>query len=281
MKSRLSSRFVAGVLAALFAVAALPGCQEVESLLGTSRPSARLAGVRLEEVSLQSATLLFDIEVENPYAVPLPLANLDYSLASKGQQFLGGESALQGTIPAGGRKTVSLPARLTFSNLLAVLKDVRPGAVVPCSAELGLSVDAPALGMLRLPLRKEGELPVPAAPKIESVDVSWGRLSLDEASGVVKLGLTNRNQFPVDLSRLAYSLFLGDTEIATSALSQPTSFAADGGRGMLEIPVTLVPKNLGAAAWRLLSGGGGGYELKGTMDVGTPFGPMSLPLGKD
>ena len=281
MARPFGSRGVTGTLGVLCALAALPGCAEMQDLLGASRPSAHVAGVRLEDISLRSATVVFDIEVQNPYGVPLPLANLDYSLASKGHEFLGGESALQGSIPARGRKTVSLPATLTFRSLLAVLRDVRAGAVVPYSAELGLSVDAPGLGVLRLPLRKQGRLPVPTAPKIESLTISWEQLSLDEASGVVRLELANSNEFPVDLSRLTYSLLLGGTEIATSALSRPLSFAADGGKGTLEIPITLIPRNLGTAAWRLLSGGGGGYEVKGTMDVATPFGPMSLPLGND
>jgi hypothetical protein len=45
--------------------------------------------------------------------------------------------------------------------MLKALKGVRPGSKIPYGAELGLSVDTPALGLIRLPLKKEGELVLP------------------------------------------------------------------------------------------------------------------------
>ena len=279
MKHRLTKYGdIASVVAAAFLLAALVGCEALDVLTKAPKPSAHVAGARLQDINVTSATMVFDVDVKNPYSVPLPLVNLDYRLASRGAQFLDGEAGLQGSVPAGGTKRLSLPARLTYKNLLTALKDVRPGSVVPYDAEFGLSVDTPA-GALRVPMAKSGNLPVPTAPDIRSLDVSWDKLALDQAVGVFKIELANRNQFPVDLSKIAYSLFAGDTEIAKSSIERPVSFAADGGVGAVEIPVTLIPKNLGIAAWRMLRGGGG-YKLKGAAEVSTPFGPMSLPVGK-
>lgn len=41
------------------------------------------------------------------------------------------------------------------------------GSKIPYSAELGLSVDTPALGLIRLPLKKEGELVLPTVSGTE------------------------------------------------------------------------------------------------------------------
>ena len=258
----------------------LTGCGALGNVLNLDRPSARIAGVKLQDISLTAATMLFDVEIKNPYSVPLPLVNVDYGLASREQPFLTGKADLQGTVPAKDTKTVSLPARVTYLELLKALKDVRPGSVVPYKADLGLSVDAPAVGPLRLPLKKEGKLPVPAAPDVKITEINWDKLTLDNAGGRVKLHLANRNDFPLELSRLAYALTLGDVEVAKSALAKPVTFEAGGGAGDLEIPISLSPKSLGLGFFRMLTGGGSGYKLLGTLDVATPFGPMSLPIDK-
>lgn len=271
-----------GVLAALAMVACVgpAGCAQLRDAFNLQTPSAHIAGVKLQDVGLQAATLLFDVEITNPLAAPLPLANLDYSLASAGQAFLSGTAALQGTVPAAGRKTVSIPAKVTYLELLKALKDVRPGAVVPYLAELGLSVDVPAAGPLRLPLKKEGQLPVPTAPEVEVRSVDWSNVSLDQAAGRVVLGIVNRNQFPVDLSTLRYALSLGGVEVGQASLAKAVSFGATDGAGTVEIPIAFSPKQAGLAVLGMLMGKGSGYNLKGTMDVTTPFGPMALPIEK-
>ena len=257
----------------------LGGCAALDAL-NLQKPTARVVGVRLEDIDIQALTLAFDIELENPYSVPLPLTNLDYALASKGEPFLSGEAPLQGTVPARGAKTLSLPTKVTFKRLLSVLTGVKPGAVVPYNAELGLSVDAPAIGPLRLPLKKEGKLPVPAPPEVSVQQVKWDKLSLDSAGGTVRLDVVNRNAFPVEMAKLAYGLTLGDVEVANASVAKPLAFAANGGAGAIEIPISLSPRKLGLAAFRMLTGKGASYKLAGDMNVATPFGPMKLPVRK-
>jgi len=265
----------------LTAAACLPlgGCAALEGLLG-KRPTARIAGVGLKDIGLEAATLLFDVEVENPYAVPLPLVNLDYALAGKAEKFLTGQAKLQGSVPAASSKVVSLPARVGYAEVLRALKDVRAGAIVPYAAELGLSVDVPTAGPLRLQLKTEGQLPVPATPEIKITEITWDKLTLDHAGGLVKLHVVNRNQFPVEMSELAYKLTLSDVEVAESTVAAPASFQADGGSGTVASPLSVSPKKLGTAVFRMLGGSGSAYRLAGAAEFGTPFGPMSLPVSK-
>jgi len=125
------------------------------------KPSASITGVKLQNVKLTDATMLFDVKVDNPYTVPLPMSNVDYALSSQGQQFLAGKADVQGTVPAAGSKTLGVPVRISFLELINVVKGARPGATIPYRAEMGLSVDAPVLGRLRVPMSKEGELSIP------------------------------------------------------------------------------------------------------------------------
>ena len=265
------------LLAAGVALTGMAGCSALDAF---QKPSARITGVKLKDIDISALTLMFDLELKNPYSVPLPLVNLDYGLASKGKSFLTGKAPLQGTVPALGTKTVSLPAKIAFKDLLAVLTDVKLGSVVPYRADLGLSVKPPVGGPLRLPLHKEGELPVPAPPDVKVQEIKWHDLTLDSAGGTVKLHVTNRNQFAMELAQLAYGLTLGKTEVARASIAKPLSLAPAGGAGVVEIPITLSPKKLGLAVFGLLTGGGSGYKLTGDMNVKTPFGPMKLPVEK-
>jgi len=120
--------------------------------------------MKVQGISLTEATMLFDVKVDNPYMLPLPLSNLDYALASRGQQFLTGNADVQGTIPAQASKTLPIPIKINYLNLIGAVKGARPGKVIPYTASLGLSVKAPLMGPLRVPMSKKGELSIPSAP---------------------------------------------------------------------------------------------------------------------
>ncbi len=164
-----TKRFIvwATVLVSVFFI----GCETMQQALSLNKPTARMTGLKFENVKLDSATLLFDIEVDNPYPVALPLMNLDYGLSSGAEPFLTGSAELQTTVPAKSKKTVSLPANINYLDMLTALKGIRPGSKIPYKADLGLSVDTPALGLIKLPLKKEGEvvLPMPSGADIKGL----------------------------------------------------------------------------------------------------------------
>lgn len=149
--------------------ACVAGCETIQESLNLRKPTARLTGLKIEDVKLDSATLLFDVEIDNHYPVALPLSNFDYSLSSGAEKFLSGSAKSQAAVPAKSSTTVSLPATINYIEMLKALKGVRPGSKIPYGAELGLSVDTPALGVIRLPLRKEGEL---VLPSISGADIN-------------------------------------------------------------------------------------------------------------
>ena len=76
-------RYVATVLFLLTGV----GCASFP------KPTAHVVGVRLSDLKLDSASVVFDVAIDNPYATQLPLANFDYTLASGGTPFLNRQRA--------------------------------------------------------------------------------------------------------------------------------------------------------------------------------------------
>lgn len=271
---------IIGVLAALV-LPFLAGCKALTDLAaGATKPGVTVKGVRFGDVSMDGLTLFFDTEVSNPYAVDLPLTNLDYSLASQGAKFLTGSAPVQGTVPANGSKVVALPAKVAFGPMLSMLKGVKPGAVVPYAATMKLSVDGPAgVGKLALPLSKSGELPVPAVPDVSLSDLKINDLSISNAKATLSLNIKNTNQFAVSLARMGLGLELAGSQVSSAAVTNALSLKP-GDSGTIEVPVNLSLANLGLSALNALRGKDTGYRLKGDMALETPFGPMTLPLDR-
>lgn len=265
-------------LLCLCAGAANIGCQAVQDLMAQApKPTADIRSVELSNISLQQATLDFDVSISNPYSVALPLTDFDYRLSSDGSSLVDGEVHVNESIPAEGESTVTIPATVRFADVMSILGNVRPGSTLPYAAALTLKVDAPGVGELALPLEHDGSLPIPAPPVIDLDGITWESLSFDEATAVLRLRIGNLNDFPIDLTAIDYALSLAGSSIATTSVREAVSIA-EGGEGVVEIPLTILPKDLGLAALRMLQGDGAAYELAGSIDVDTPFGSMSLPF---
>ena len=172
MYERRANRFLITVTAAML-LAGLTGCGMM------NKPSAEITGVKIQNAGVTEATMLFDVKVGNPYSVPLPLSNLDYALSSSGQQFLTGQATTLGTVPANASKTLSVPVRISYMDLIKAVKGVRPGTTIPYKADLGLSADVPVMGSMRVPMSKEGELAIPSMP-------TSGSGLLDQIKGLAK-----------------------------------------------------------------------------------------------
>lgn len=258
------------------------GCASLEAALaGLDKPTARVVGADLKGLSIDGVSIDFDVEVKNPYRVPLPVGSLDYSLASDGRQFLSGASQSQGSIPARGIKTLKAPVTVRFGDLLGALQTVRPGKVIPYTADLRLGLDAPNElgGPIVVPIRKEGSLPIPAPPELELREIAWEEMSLSSAKGKLVLGVTNLNEFEAALTRLDYALSLGGTTVAKAKVSALPKLGA-GESGEITLPISIKPMDLGLAAFNMLQGSDTSYSLKGAMGVKTPFGSLDVPVDK-
>lgn len=154
----------------------LAGCDALQAL-NLQKPTASLKGVKFDKVTLEAATLVFDVEVDNPYPAVLPLTNLDYGLTSGSKSLFSGKAEVASSIPAKSSKTISLPAKVTYLDLVNAFKGIKPGSSIPYKAQLGLLMDTPVTQNLRLPITKEGQLTVPTVSDLESVD--WQKKILD------------------------------------------------------------------------------------------------------
>ena len=100
-----------------------PGCAQLQEMLG--RPTASIDGASLKGLDTKGVEVVFDVAVNNPYAVALPMFGLDYDLGHGGTSLARGTFDADGSIPAHGTRTLPVPVRLDFASLFALAGDVR------------------------------------------------------------------------------------------------------------------------------------------------------------
>jgi LEA14-like dessication related protein len=238
-----------------------------------------VADAALSDLSLEAVTLDLDLEVSNPYSVALPLLGAEYRLSSGGRQFLSGAGEQGGSIPAGGKGTYPVTARIPFADLLTVLSGIKPGARVPYEAEMGLFVDAPALGKIELPVSHSGEFPVPAVPEVDLAEIKWDELSLTRVAASLSLDIKNTNDFPISLDELSYALKLGGVNVGKAGAERDAAFTA-GGTERLTVPLNFSPMDAGIGLFNMLTGSGGSYEITGALKAMTDYGAVDLPFSR-
>jgi len=191
-------------------------CATNQQVRQFDKPTARLVDLKFQDVQLDFATLMFEIEVDNPYPEDLPLVGLNYSLTSGANTFLTATDARPVSVPPNSKEIVSLPDKVVYERLLRSLKG-KAGSTIPYRAELQLWVNAPKIGQIKIPLRNEGSLALPEAVEItvdgktyDSLDVIYVFTPHDIVDKMLMLAKVTKKD-------LVYDLGCGDGRIPVAA----------------------------------------------------------------
>ena len=131
------------------------------SALNIQKPTAAVTGMAVQGVTAEGFTMNFDVSVNNPNSIALPLADADYKLGVSGTNLLGGKAKPEGSLPARGSLAIPLAVTVTFENLLLAENAIQKGAgTIPYDLAGGLTFDTgtPMLGRIRVPLSYSGTL---------------------------------------------------------------------------------------------------------------------------
>lgn len=155
----------------LLCVLLLPACASLGSL-GLERPTASSPSSSLTGVDAEGFDLDFGVDLANPNAVDLPLTDARYGLTLAGVDALEGEARPGGVLPAGGTARVRFPVRVRWETLAELGEALAAsGGRVPYGLDASLGAGSAsglgaalggAGGALRVPLRFDGELDLPA-----------------------------------------------------------------------------------------------------------------------
>ncbi|MEW8367869.1 MAG: LEA type 2 family protein, partial [Candidatus Thiodiazotropha taylori] len=225
----------------LFMILLFQGCsslQQAEQLMNGIQPTGEVKGVKLSGLDLRGIDLLFDVEVDNPNPVAISLDGLDYDLKLLNRSFLKGQQSMGMSLAADGKSQVKLPVRMEFERLLQHYSELSNRDDVPYQLDLGLGIDVPLLGRVRLPMSYQGRLPVPKLPDVRVSRIDVQRMSLQAIDLMLELEVENPNRFALMLQRLDYQFKLNGIDVGQGAAAQSLNIDKQG-KGRVRLPLSL------------------------------------------
>ena len=123
-------------------------------------PQVKLRSLDVQKLSMSGASLLMQLQVDNPNAFSLLLDKLDYHLKLNGFDVGGGRVDKSLNVKQGGQGVIGLPVSLDFAQTgMGLYKALLGGGI---DYDLSGSVDAASsnamLQSFRIPLNKQGRV---------------------------------------------------------------------------------------------------------------------------
>jgi len=85
------------------------------------RPTVKVHKVELGDINLSGGNATFILNIQNPNPFPIPLAGFDYGLSLNGVKVADGNKEHRVTIGAGKSQKVSVPLKLSFTNMMSMI----------------------------------------------------------------------------------------------------------------------------------------------------------------
>jgi len=247
----------------------LSACETFPDL---ARPEIQEVRPRITGVDFQGVDLAFDLNVANPWPIPIRAPKFQYALAVQDSPLLSQTVGSGVNIPASGTGTASLPVRLSFMDLFRTVQSLS-GQNQATYQLTGALLPSVAGQEFNLPFTHAGNFPIVRPPSISIVDLKTSGASMGGMALDITADIGNPNIFDVGIDALSYALQLGGAQLGTVAASTGgTVGAGQSGR------VHLTAQASGMSALQGLLGGAGKDRLS-LVPMGaiqTPYGPIRL-----
>ena len=247
----------------------LSGCAELAKHAETIKPTAKLAGAHIANISFDKVDLVFDLEVENKNPIALDLAGLDYDFKVENQSLVSGVTAKAIKLKANGTSPVQLPVTLKFDDLKKLPGEIWDKDRLAYDLQTTFNIILPVIGNYAIPVAKQGELPVPKVPDIKIKDVKIKKLNFTSADIVAQVEVDNPNDFSMVLKSFNYALNINQKNWGQGEITKGSEIPRKG-KGIIEIPLKLDLFSMGSAAVALLQNKSPvEYQLTGNATVDT------------
>ncbi len=106
------------------------------------KPSAEIVNFDIEGISLTDITLLFDVEISNPYPVKLKLSRVESTFFVENKQFFK-TSTDKLKIKAKGKETTRLFVNIKFADMANIVKDYKEKDSLECVVDMVIVLPLP------------------------------------------------------------------------------------------------------------------------------------------
>ena len=253
--SVIRPRFVPLFLALLSAATLmlLLSCSALDAVMkdAVQKPRVSFTSAELTGLTFADADLLFVLEIENPNSFGVHMAGFDYDFRIDEATFVSGVSENRLDIDAGGSSMVELPVNVAYRDLFSSYSSLIDKDESTYQIVCGFIFDLPVLGRIRIPVNREGEIPVRRMPKIRYGGLELTNLSFTEAELELAMYLDNPNGLSLNLSSLTYDLEINQSPWIKGGL-QHTVEIGEHEEGLIRLPFTFDLIQIGMGAYNLL-----------------------------
>ena len=261
------SKFISAILltCTLFL---LDGCAALQDLSNSiQKPNLSVENVRISDFDFEELELTYDIKVNNPNALSVQMLAYDYNLDINENTLVTGDQKKEIAIEASGASTFQVPVRLNFADVYRSVQSLRDTDEASYSFLSNLTFDLPVLGETKVPVNKDGRIPLLKTPKISLEDFNVTGINLSSADINLQLRFDNPNSFGININALNYDLMINGDQWANGTALKGTTIKQKG-ETTLNIPISLNISKIGMSAYRLLTGGEPfDYQIKGDFDL--------------
>ncbi len=246
----------------------LDGCAALQDLSNSiQKPNLSVENVRISDFDFEELELTYDIKINNPNALSVQMLAYDYNLDINENTLVTGDQKKEIAIEASGASTFQVPVRLNFTDVYRSVQSLRNTDEASYSFLSNLTFDLPVLGETKVPVNKEGHIPLLKTPKISLEDFNVTGINLSSADINLQLRFDNPNSFGININALNYDLMINGDQWANGTVLKGTTIKQKG-ETTLNIPISLNISKIGMSAYRLLTGGEPfDYQIKGDFDL--------------
>ncbi len=247
-------------------------CSELTNVfeqVSIKKPAAKINDIALQKVNLSQATIALNVQISNPNPVNIKLAGFDYDLKIEDNSFVSGNKTDQLSIEAQGTNSIKFPLTLNYKALFNMYNDLKNNDAIDYTIDLGLNVNLPVLGTVRIPVSKSDKLPIMKTPHIQLNALNLTDMSLTKANFVMALKIDNPNKWSLDLNRLSYTLEINNRSWIDGRIPEKINLAGKE-TSLLKIPFTLNYFDVGKSVYSLIKSERNiNYQINGNADIGS------------
>ncbi len=202
------ARLLASTSAALLLATTptLAGCATLSGLFedAIEDPQVTILGVQLRDMTLDTISTTFRVRIDNPNAIGLYLAGIEYQLNVDGRRFAQGRSQDSVALAPLGATEATLDVDFPLDNAGRPLVEVLKKDRVHYTLDTVFLVGTRSTN-LAIPARFEGDVDLPKAPEVDVVEILFPEVSGEGIQVRLVTHVTNPNAFDIPIDELRVS----------------------------------------------------------------------------
>jgi LEA14-like dessication related protein len=232
------------------------------------KPDFKSSTMTVDKMTKESLSGTFTMALYNGFPMAIHADSIRYRIALEGDTIIRGFRKEDLHIKAFSNGKIAIPMQVELEKLVKKLDRLeRDSARV--YMKMTMFQKFPVVGLKPIPIEMNRTMYIPKFPKFEIADIDTKKLGLKGGNIVVKLKVTNYNNFPFSIDGFNYRFRMGDN-IDVKSSSQERIDLKKNTTEYIEVPVKLSLDEIGEAAYKtLFKSKSTPYHLSGVFHIQT------------